>query len=133
MDLPDRSTLLLDTDGLVERRGESLNAGLTRLRQHAAALVREPLPMLCDELLAERYPDDVALLALRLPPARHQRLSSAASATGWGPGARRWQFRALTRFAHPRGPDVHGAMPYSTTTGCAGHATSRRKPWSMRR
>ncbi len=70
--LPARSTLLLYTDGLIERRGESLDMGLTRLRQHAAALAREPLPTLCDELLAgllaERYPDDVALLALRLPP-----------------------------------------------------------------
>ncbi|MEU6602783.1 PP2C family protein-serine/threonine phosphatase [Streptomyces flaveolus] len=74
VDLPAHSTLLLYTDGLIERRGESLDAGLTRLRQHAAALAREPLPVLCDELLAgllaERYPDDVALLALRLPPAR---------------------------------------------------------------
>ncbi|MEU1598879.1 GAF domain-containing SpoIIE family protein phosphatase [Streptomyces sp. NPDC005708] len=69
--LPARSTLLLYTDGLIERRDESLESGLTRLRQHAAALAREPLPAMCDELLAgllaDPYPDDVALLALRLP------------------------------------------------------------------
>jgi serine phosphatase RsbU (regulator of sigma subunit) len=70
--LPARSTLLLYTDGLIERRDESLESGLTRLRQHAAALAREPLPVMCDELLAgllaDPYPDDVALLTLRLPP-----------------------------------------------------------------
>ncbi|MEU6218676.1 SpoIIE family protein phosphatase [Streptomyces sp. NPDC047022] len=71
--LPARSTLLLYTDGLIERRDESLQCGLTRLRQHAASLARESLPVMCDELLAgllaDPYPDDVALLALRLPPA----------------------------------------------------------------
>ncbi|MGC0337874.1 serine phosphatase RsbU (regulator of sigma subunit) [Streptomyces sp. SLBN-8D4] len=69
--LPARGTLLLYTDGLIERRGESLDHGLTRLRQHAAALAREPLDVLCDELLSglgQESSDDVALLALRLPP-----------------------------------------------------------------
>ncbi|MGW5433047.1 SpoIIE family protein phosphatase [Streptomyces sp. NPDC004059] len=78
-----RSTLLLYTDGLIERRGESLDAGLTRLRQHAAAPAREPLPAFCDELLAglltERYPDDVALLTLRLPPPGLAALRSPAA------------------------------------------------------
>ncbi|GAB3120370.1 hypothetical protein GCM10027160_36280 [Streptomyces calidiresistens] len=72
--LPARSTLVLFTDGLVERRGENIDLGLTRLRQHAAALAREPLPVFCDELLAgllvDHHPDDVALLALRLPAGR---------------------------------------------------------------
>ncbi|WP_424878103.1 SpoIIE family protein phosphatase [Streptomyces sp. SLBN-8D4] len=68
---------LLYTDGLVERRGESLDHGLTRLRQHGAALAREPLGVFCDELLSGLARDnsvDVALLALRVPqrPARHR-------------------------------------------------------------
>ncbi|MFH8800791.1 PP2C family protein-serine/threonine phosphatase [Streptomyces sp. NPDC017936] len=70
--LPPASTLLLYTDGLIERPGEDLDQGLARLRQHAAALAREPLPAFCDELLAGLSPgsnDDIALLALRLPPA----------------------------------------------------------------
>ncbi|MCD0484144.1 SpoIIE family protein phosphatase [Streptacidiphilus sp. ASG 303] len=66
-------TLLLYTDGLVERRGEDLETGFTRLRHHTAALARRPLAELCDELLAgllgDHHPDDTALLALRLPPA----------------------------------------------------------------
>ncbi|MFE5511714.1 PP2C family protein-serine/threonine phosphatase [Streptomyces sp. NPDC056529] len=68
------STLLLYTDGLIERRGETLDHGLTRLRQHAAALARQPLEEMCDELLtglAADHTDDIALLALRLPPAAH--------------------------------------------------------------
>jgi len=70
--LPARSTLLLYTDGLIERRGETLDQSLTRLRQHAAALARETPDTFCDELLTGLAPDstdDVALLALRLPRA----------------------------------------------------------------
>ncbi|GAA2479996.1 hypothetical protein GCM10010406_15270 [Streptomyces thermolineatus] len=70
--MPERSTLLLYTDGLVERPGESLDHSLARLRQHAAALAREPLDVFCDELLKGLYEtavDDVVLPALRLPPA----------------------------------------------------------------
>ncbi|MCV2458161.1 SpoIIE family protein phosphatase [Streptomyces sp. ICN988] len=75
--LPARSTVVFYTDGLIERRSEGLDAGLTRLRQHAAALAREPLDTFCDELingLAADHADDVALLTARVPapsPVRH--------------------------------------------------------------
>ncbi|MFJ5779022.1 PP2C family protein-serine/threonine phosphatase [Streptomyces sp. NPDC093094] len=68
--LPPASTLLLYTDGLIERPGEDIDRGLSRLRQHAAALTREPLHVFCDELLsgcAHGSNDDIALLAVRLP------------------------------------------------------------------
>jgi serine phosphatase RsbU (regulator of sigma subunit) len=72
--LPDESTLLLYTDGLVERRSEDLDRGLARLRQHAAALAREPLETFCDELLnglaADRNDDDIAMIAVRTGPPR---------------------------------------------------------------
>ncbi|RAJ45330.1 serine phosphatase RsbU (regulator of sigma subunit) [Kitasatospora sp. SolWspMP-SS2h] len=71
--LPAGSTLLLYTDGLIERRGENIDHGFTRLRQHAAALAREDPDTLLDELLtglAADTTDDVALLALRLPEGR---------------------------------------------------------------
>jgi serine phosphatase RsbU (regulator of sigma subunit) len=62
--------LLLYTDGLVERPGESLTRGLTRLRQHAAKLASRPLQAFCDELLTalvSEHHDDVAILVLRVP------------------------------------------------------------------
>ncbi|MFD4694528.1 PP2C family protein-serine/threonine phosphatase [Streptomyces sp. NPDC058463] len=67
--LPPNSTVLLYTDGLVERRDEMLDRGLARLRQHASALAREPLETFCDELLnglAAAGTDDVALIAVRI-------------------------------------------------------------------
>ncbi|MFJ7775905.1 PP2C family protein-serine/threonine phosphatase [Streptomyces yangpuensis] len=66
------STVLLYTDGLIERPGEHLDTGLERLRQHGAALAREDIPAFLDELLAglaRNSSDDIAVLAVRLPPA----------------------------------------------------------------
>ncbi|MEU6409871.1 SpoIIE family protein phosphatase [Microbispora sp. NPDC046933] len=68
--LPPRSTLLLYTDGLIERRGEDLGDGLERLRRCAEPLAREPLGRFCDELLTGMPvtgEDDVAMIALRVP------------------------------------------------------------------
>ncbi|MCF4140116.1 SpoIIE family protein phosphatase [Streptomyces sp. Tue 6430] len=70
--IPARSTVLLYTDGLIERRGESLDDGMDRLRRHAAALAREPLDVFCDELLiglGADSDDDIAVLAVRPAPA----------------------------------------------------------------
>jgi PAS domain S-box-containing protein len=66
--LPAHSTLLLYTDGLIERRGESLDRAMDRLRRHTAALVHEPLDVFCDELLiglGADNDDDIAVLAVR--------------------------------------------------------------------
>jgi serine phosphatase RsbU (regulator of sigma subunit) len=64
------STVLLYTDGLVERRGQSLDVGLGRLREALAELAHLPLSDLCDELLLRLLPptrdDDVAMVAVRL-------------------------------------------------------------------
>jgi PAS domain S-box-containing protein len=64
------STVLLYTDGLVERRDADLDAGLQRLRRHLAELSELPLQQLCDELIARlvdgKPEDDVALVAVRL-------------------------------------------------------------------
>ncbi|WP_136519960.1 SpoIIE family protein phosphatase [Cellulomonas telluris] len=65
------ATVVLYTDGLVERRGERLSAGLERLRGHAETLAPLPLEELCDRLvhdLAQGSEDDVALLAVRAHP-----------------------------------------------------------------
>lgn len=69
-DLPPGSTLLLYTDGLVERRGSSLQHGLERLQRVAAPLARETVEDVCDGVLAAltgRPEDDVAVLAVRIP------------------------------------------------------------------
>lgn len=69
--LPDQATILLYTDGLIERRGETLDHGLTRLRRDAAALAAETPDEVCDHLISSLAPDnsdDVALLAVRLTP-----------------------------------------------------------------
>ncbi|MEU1670303.1 PP2C family protein-serine/threonine phosphatase [Streptomyces sparsogenes] len=68
--LPPGATLLLFTDGLVERRDEDIDVGLRALAGHASRLVGAPVDVLCDELMAghgQKFDDDVALLALRLP------------------------------------------------------------------
>ena len=67
--LPPGATLLMFTDGLVERRREAYSAGLGRLRDALAALADRDLDEMCDELLRrllpERPGDDVALAAVR--------------------------------------------------------------------
>ena len=61
-------TLLLYTDGLVERRDTDLDTGTTRLLTELPALAALPLEDLLDAVLETMQPDstdDVALLALR--------------------------------------------------------------------
>lgn len=66
------STVLLYTDGLVERRDADLDQGLHRLRTALTQLADLPLEELLDELLERlvqgRPDDDVALVAVRLHP-----------------------------------------------------------------
>jgi hypothetical protein len=61
------TTVLLHTDGLVERRGSTLDEGTALLHRTLAELAGRPLPALCDELLSRLLQgtpqDDVALVA----------------------------------------------------------------------
>ena len=65
-------TVLLYTDGLVERRREHLDDGIHRLALACRELAHHPPSEVCDTLLAELVPDgaadDVALLMVRLLP-----------------------------------------------------------------
>ena len=65
------STLVFYTDGLVETRQESIDAGLVRLRRTAASLSNPHDPdAVADELLATNHAsteDDTALLVCHLP------------------------------------------------------------------
>ncbi|WP_158544555.1 SpoIIE family protein phosphatase [Blastococcus sp. TBT05-19] len=73
--LEEGSTLVLYTDGLVERRDATLDDGLDRLRDALRELAGLELDGLCDGLLERMLPDrtddDVALVAVRLH--RHHR------------------------------------------------------------
>jgi GAF domain-containing protein/anti-sigma regulatory factor (Ser/Thr protein kinase) len=68
--LTDGATVFLYTDGLVERRGESIDVGLERLR--AVAQGFDDVDALCaavvEHIVPEPRLDDVAFIAGRIPP-----------------------------------------------------------------
>ncbi len=76
-------TVLLYTDGLVERRDRDLDAGTAELVRVLAELSDVPLTELCDRVLERMFlpdaEDDVALLAVRVHDQRRPRPSTAVS------------------------------------------------------
>lgn len=70
VELPDGACLLLFTDGLVERRGESLDEGIALLRDVLASEGGSAPEVLCDRLLEAVVPggneDDIAMLVLQV-------------------------------------------------------------------
>jgi PAS domain S-box-containing protein len=74
-------TLLLYTDGLVERRDRDIDAGIDELCRVIGGLSELPLQELCDRLLERMYlpdtEDDVALLAVRVHPQDQPRPAEA--------------------------------------------------------
>ncbi len=69
VDLRSGDTVVLYTDGLVERRGESLDVGLERLRAAAAGVVDRDAEAWCDALLGafgHDPDDDIALLVVQV-------------------------------------------------------------------
>jgi GAF domain-containing protein/anti-sigma regulatory factor (Ser/Thr protein kinase) len=71
---PTGSTIVLYTDGLVERRGYSIDDGLERLRELARGA--GDLEVLCstlvEQMVPDHAPDDVAIAAARIPPISEQ-------------------------------------------------------------
>jgi serine phosphatase RsbU (regulator of sigma subunit)/PAS domain-containing protein len=71
------STVLLYTDGLIERRDADLDEGLVRLRDSLVELADRPLDELLDEVIERlvhgRPEDDVAIVAVRLHRQDHPR------------------------------------------------------------
>ena len=70
--MPPRSTLLLYTDGLVERRGDPIEDGMARAADLVDGGRSSELDELADELMSGLeptggYPDDVAILLYRQP------------------------------------------------------------------
>ncbi len=68
--LNEGSTVLMFTDGLIERRSRDLDTGMARLREIAGELAGRSLGDLCDQIIERlvdgRAEDDVALVAIRL-------------------------------------------------------------------
>jgi serine phosphatase RsbU (regulator of sigma subunit) len=75
LDVVPDSTVLLYTDGLIERRGRTIDEGLACLVEHVGELAGKPLEELCDALLERMLQstpqDDVAIVAVRLSAVRH--------------------------------------------------------------
>jgi serine phosphatase RsbU (regulator of sigma subunit) len=71
------ATVLLYTDGLVERRDRDIDAGTKELVEALRECAGLPLAELCDRVLARLFlpdaEDDVAVLAVRLHPEDHPR------------------------------------------------------------
>jgi anti-sigma regulatory factor (Ser/Thr protein kinase) len=102
--LPPGSSLLLYTDGLVERRDQPLDKRLERLAE-VAGTAGEGLDALCDRVLeavlGEGDPgDDVALLAVRPLPVASDRISLTLPAE---PASLASLRRRLARFLHATG------------------------------
>jgi anti-sigma regulatory factor (Ser/Thr protein kinase) len=77
-------TIVLFTDGLVERRGIPIDDGLAALREAAASAASLDPDALCDRLIATveaaSVPDDVAVLVIALPAERDERLALTLAA-----------------------------------------------------
>jgi PAS domain S-box-containing protein len=77
------STLMLFTDGLVERRGESIDDGIARVVNVLTRHTNSPVEYIADVILGELapgdgYDDDVALVVSR-PPVASLRMDDAAA------------------------------------------------------
>jgi anti-sigma regulatory factor (Ser/Thr protein kinase) len=87
--MPPRATLLLYTDGLVERRGTSIEDGMTRAADLVGDGRSQELDEVADHLMcslepAGGYPDDVAMLLYRQPAPLE--MDFTADARHMGPG-----------------------------------------------
>jgi anti-sigma regulatory factor (Ser/Thr protein kinase) len=122
--LPPDSTLLLYTDGLVERRDVPLDERLAELAL-AAGVGSGDLEQLCDEVLATvlggaEPTDDVALLAVRPDPVDPRQLDLTLPAEPEVLAALR---RRLGRFLHAAGASEEEAYEVTLTISeAAGNA-----------
>ena len=111
------ATVLLYTDGLIERPGASLDEGLDWLRGFAPGISGD-LDVLCSTLLRASFEessqaDDVALLALRLEPVDPERMELTFVAE---PESLAYMRRALGRWLRAAG--ANQAETYEILVAC---------------
>ena len=90
LELPAGTTLALYSDGVIERRRESIDEGIGRLAQLAGDRFQRPVGVMADELLeamlTDEVDDDAALLLLRregtASPVMFRRVSADPSSLG---------------------------------------------------
>ncbi|MGW2181575.1 SpoIIE family protein phosphatase [Streptomyces sp. NPDC001732] len=127
------ATLLLYTDGLIERPGENVEDRLHHLREEAAALARESLSTFCDAILdglGAGSTDDIALLAIGMPPApgTARRARSVTPREIHSPMYIQGVFRKWRR---PPGGRVRG-RPVCAIAGGGERSGLRRRPTTRR-
>ncbi len=83
--LPAGSALLLYTDGLVERTGQTMTEAIDLtahlLTGHSGRLLPELLDAIMDEVPAPDTGDDIALLAVRIPATQPPPIQAGATTT----------------------------------------------------
>ncbi len=128
--LDEGETVLLYTDGLIERRGESLLDGQQRLQSMAETSQPEPLCSAVLSAVGDDADDDIAVLALQLEPVRSSFHHTVPAEPGELVSVRRFLARWLKR--HDADPHDIEAITLACGEACANaiehayrpHATS---------
>lgn len=122
---PEGSMLVLYSDGLIERRGESISAGLARLERAVRDLRRLPLEQLCDELVrqlrSEDHGDDTVVLCARFLDTDADRWSYSCVANVAELAPMRTQLRTWLS-THQGGPQELSAQQLADVVLCVNEA-----------
>jgi GAF domain-containing protein/anti-sigma regulatory factor (Ser/Thr protein kinase) len=114
-------TVILYTDGLVERRGVSIEDGLAELERVVTTLAGAGAEEVCDRLLAlaesAAVADDVAVLSMCVPAELAERLELTLAAE---PGSLATMRRGLQNWLRRRGVDEQIAYDVLVAAGEAG-------------
>ena len=122
------STVLFYSDGLIERRGESLDEGLGRLQQSCLGH-REDVDELCDHVLsamsmAGPSGDDVAVLAVRVTGGRAECVFDLPAVTSSVPSGRHEVVETLHRIGLHRLVDAAAVVSSELLTNAVKHASA---------
>jgi PAS domain S-box-containing protein len=138
LDFPAGSTLILYTDGLIERRGEPLDAGMERLAITAAGQSERSIDRLSERLVRELvsesfHNDDVAVVCARLLSQNPARFTETAVAEPAQVRVLRHKFADWLKAAGAGG-QAHAELCIAVgeaLTNCAEHAYAGTKPQLM--